>query len=95
MVVRKIGREQLLCLSQVGFESMVPLVTAKGISGNDIKACSDHRAFAKLFPALEARESRKARACFDAMQRYLFSAAQMRVSASDSLHARPSVSLAC
>ena len=82
MVVRKIGHEQLLCLSQVGFESMVPLVTAKGINGSDIEACSDHRAFAKLFPASDARQTRKARACFDAMQRYLFSAAQMRVSAS-------------
>ena len=74
-----------LCLSQVGFESMIPAVKDKGIDGNDIEACSDNRAFAKLFPTSDAREARKARACFDAIQRYLFSAAQTRVSTSDSL----------
>ena len=85
MSVHWIGRQRLLCLSQVGFESMVPLVTAKGINGSDIEACSDHHAFAKLFPASDARQTRKARACFDAMQRYLFSASQTRVRTSDSL----------
>ena len=72
-------------LSQVGFESMIPVVRDEGINGNDIEACSDHRAFAKLLPTSDAQEARKARACFDAMQRYFFSVAQTRVSISDSL----------
>ena len=80
-----IGLQRLRCLSQLGYQFLAPVVKDKRINGSAIAACSDHRAFAKLFPALEARESRKARACFDAMQRYLFSAAQTRVSAGDSL----------
>ena len=77
-------------LSQVGFESMVSVVTAKSINGDDIAACSDHHAFAELFLTSEARE---VRACYDAMQRYFFSASQTRVSTSDSLPACLVVSL--
>ena len=68
---------------------MIPVARDEGIRGDDIEACSDHHAFAKLFPTSDARE---ARACFDAMQRYLFSASQTRVSTSDSL---PSCLPAC
>ena len=82
MVLRWIGRERLLYLSQVGFESMVLEARDEGINGDDIAACSDHRAFANLFPTSEAR---KARACFDAMQGYFFSTLQTRVSAGDFL----------
>ena len=71
MLLHWIGRERLLYLPQVGFESMVSEARDEGINGNDIKACLDHHALAKLFPTSEARE---ARACFDAMQRYFFSA---------------------
>ena len=63
---------------------MVPVARDEGINGDDIEACSDHHAFAKLFPTSEARE---VRACYDAMQRYFFSASQPRVSTSVSLPA--------
>ena len=69
---------------------MVSVARDEGINGSDIAACSDHHAFAKLFPTSEARE---ARACFDAMQRYFFSASQPRVSSSESLPACLAVSL--
>ena len=91
MVLRWILVSDCYVLSQVGFESMIPLVRNEGINGDDIAACSDHRAFAQLFPTSDAREARKARECFEAMRVYLFSAAQTRVSTYDSLPLRPPV----
>ena len=83
MVLRWILVSDCYILSQVGFESMIPVVRDEGINGDDIAACSsDHHAFGKLFPTSKAQEARK---CFDAVQRYLFSAVQTRVSTRDCL----------
>ena len=78
-----IGRERLLCLSQVGLESIVPVVANEGINGGDIEACSDHHDFGKLVPISNAQEA------FDVLERYFFSVAQKRVSAGDSLPSQP------
>ena len=83
MVLRWILVSDCYILSQVGFESMIPVVRDEGINGDDIAACSsDHHAFGKLFPTSKAPEARE---CFDAVQRYLFSAVQTRVSTRDCL----------
>ena len=52
-------------LSQVGFESLAPVVRAEGIDGNAIGDCADGDEFARLLSPLELQERAS---CFKALK---------------------------
>ena len=71
-------------LSQVGFESLAPVVRAEGIDGNAIGDCADGDDFIQLLPP----ELQEPASCFKALKAYLeraVPAAQRRVRAGESV----------
>ena len=62
------GHDRLLCVLQLGFESLVPMVTSDGIDGYDIAMCMmDSDDFADLFPTAKPKDTEE---CYNQLVAY-------------------------